>query len=330
MRIKFNYFERIAGLFVIVALALSIASTIGIGIKRGWFSAKVPLVAHLPSAEGIYVGTRVQMSGLHAGEVDEVNLLANNNVQIVIAVKEKFFSRLKTDSVLRVVRPFVIGEKMVDLSAGTEQGQPLAPNAVIQVEPSGDLMELLSGKSMGSNMAILSKLSDNLRKIAEAMADPKRGDQFVEILDQIPEMMKSLQELTHHATALTRKLNRNDNVDKIIANTAVLTHELTKILPALNENSPTLGKDMAHMATDLSKLTNEFAKLVPMIEQMTPNLPKASGRALEALDETVVTLKAIQKSFLLRSAAKEVREEEKKKEQKSADVDVRAPAEKSN
>jgi phospholipid/cholesterol/gamma-HCH transport system substrate-binding protein len=50
------------------------------------------------------------------------------------------------------------------------------------------------------------------------------------------------------------------------------------------------------------------------MSKMAPELPHASARALEALDETVVTLKALQKSFVLRGSVKEVREEEAKRE----------------
>jgi phospholipid/cholesterol/gamma-HCH transport system substrate-binding protein len=41
-----------------------------------------------------------------------------------------------------------------------------------------------------------------------------------------------------------------------------------------------------------------------------PELPGASRRLLEALNETVVLLKAMQKSFLMRGNVREVREEE--------------------
>ncbi len=66
MKIKFSYFERVAGVFVLAALAGSVVATVGIGVKRGWFTQKIPIIAHLASADGIYVGTRVNMSGLPA------------------------------------------------------------------------------------------------------------------------------------------------------------------------------------------------------------------------------------------------------------------------
>ncbi len=51
---------------------------------------------------------------------------------------------------------------------------------------------------------------------------------------------------------------------------------------------------------------------------MGPELPRTSKRAIEALDETVVTLKALQKSFLLRGSVQEVRTEEADRERKPA------------
>ena len=41
MKIKFNLFERVAGLFVLGAAVMSLAATIGMGVKKGWFDPKV-------------------------------------------------------------------------------------------------------------------------------------------------------------------------------------------------------------------------------------------------------------------------------------------------
>jgi phospholipid/cholesterol/gamma-HCH transport system substrate-binding protein len=63
-----------------------------------------------------------------------------------------------------------------------------------------------------------------------------------------------------------------------------------------------------------------------MMQKLAPEIPRASERALEALDQTVVTLKALQKSFLLRGSVEEVRTEEALRRKQQDDF-VRAPAE---
>jgi phospholipid/cholesterol/gamma-HCH transport system substrate-binding protein len=67
-----------------------------------------------------------------------------------------------------------------------------------------------------------------------------------------------------------------------------------------------LGK----IARNMAILTDELQRTLPAMQKIAPEIPRASERAIEALDETVVTLKALQKTFLLRSNALEVREEE--------------------
>jgi phospholipid/cholesterol/gamma-HCH transport system substrate-binding protein len=60
-------------------------------------------------------------------------------------------------------------------------------------------------------------------------------------------------------------------------------------------------------------MTGEFKKLTPAIAEIAPDLPRTTRRAVEALDETVVVLKAIQKSWFFRSNVKDVRQEEEKR-----------------
>ena len=57
----------------------------------------------------------------------------------------------------------------------------------------------------------------------------------------------------------------------------------------------------------------EFEKLAPAITAIAPDLPQTSRKAVEALNQTVILLKAMQKTWLLRSQVKEVREEEARK-----------------
>ncbi len=84
---------------------------------------------------------------------------------------------------------------------------------------------------------------------------------------------------------------------------------------------------LSKIAKNMAILTDEVQKTLPMMQKLAPEIPRASERALEALDQTVITLKALQKSFLLRGSVNEVREEEaiaqKKKKQSEDD---RAPA----
>ena len=72
------------------------------------------------------------------------------------------------------------------------------------------------------------------------------------------------------------------------------------------------------LTKNLNVLITDFQRMVPIIEEMGPELPGASKTIIQALNETVITLKAMQKTIFLRSSVREVLEEEADKIRKPA------------
>jgi len=81
-----------------------------------------------------------------------------------------------------------------------------------------------------------------------------------------------------------------------------------------------MAKALNQLVKNLALMTEEFKVVLPALAEIAPELPHTTKRAVEALDQAVILMKAFQKSFLLRSNVAEVNEEEKKREQ-----DRRAP-----
>jgi phospholipid/cholesterol/gamma-HCH transport system substrate-binding protein len=82
------------------------------------------------------------------------------------------------------------------------------------------------------------------------------------------------------------------------------------MLPAMKEKAPSVAKDLESVVRNLAVLTQEFKVVLPALAAVAPDLPHASRRAVEALDEAVVLIKAMQKSMFMRGSVQEVREEE--------------------
>src|ERR1035437_4222845 len=114
MKIRFNKFEKVAGLFVGIALMCCIVGMAGIAVKQGWFSRKVRFITELESADGVHAGTVVQIAGLRVGSVTEVDLQLNDKVLVQFEVLEKFKSKVRTDSHVQMFRPFVLADKVLE------------------------------------------------------------------------------------------------------------------------------------------------------------------------------------------------------------------------
>jgi phospholipid/cholesterol/gamma-HCH transport system substrate-binding protein len=293
MKVKFNKFERVAGIFVVVAISGALLLTIVTAVKKGWFQTKVQYTTQVKSADGLRPGTVVTISGIRAGEVTDVELLEADNIIVHFEIFEKFQKQIKTDSIVQIVRPFVIGDKALEVTVGSADAEVLQNFATIPSQMAFDMMDLISGKKLGPLLGTLEGLMANMSTLAKAFADPKRTEAFVKMFDRMDPLFVNLSKMSIEVTNLTRELNQ--------------------FLPQIRKESPQVGRDISQLVRQLNSLT---AALEPAVKEVGPDLPRASRRALEALDEAVVTLKAIQKSFILSGKVQDVKEEEKREQKR--------------
>ncbi len=308
--LKFNKFERIAGLFVAVAIFGFFLSMISVAVKQGWFERKVYWSTSFVNADGIHPGTVVQIQGLKAGSVQEISLTSDNRIEVKFYVLSKFADKIKQDSVAQLIRPFVIGERVIDVAVGSAQAPPLAAEEVVASKETIDLMTLMSGRNLGETLSTMNNMVDNLRHLAEAFLDKNRTQSFVNAFDQVEPLLKNLNIMSVEVVKLSRQATRNDNLGVVLGQLATTTKELNALIPEMNRQAPMVAKDVTQLVANLAILTHEFKVIIPALAEVAPDLPHASRRAVEALDEAVVLIKAMQKSMFVRGSAEEVRKEE--------------------
>lgn len=312
VKVKLSRIERIAGLFVAGTLVGCLMITVVMAVKKGWFESTVTYFAEVPTADGLHSGTDVQMSGLRIGAVDEVAFDRGNRVKIRFHIKQKYQEQIRSDSQLTVLRPFVIGEKVLDISVGTEQAEVLKEGSAVQVASSYDFMDVFSGKKLGPFLGLLEGMSANVKVLADALSKTERSENLIKLLDLTLPLVQNMNAMAAETVKTLKPLNRDKQVEVLLGQVVSLSQQLNKVLPTITENTPQLVQSLV-------ALTKTFEQLIPALNVIAPELPTASKRALQALDETVVTLKALQKSFLLRGNVKEVREEERKPASETAD-----------
>jgi phospholipid/cholesterol/gamma-HCH transport system substrate-binding protein len=311
MKVKFNKFEKIAGLFVLVAIFGIIVASISIGIKKGWFSSRLSFQTTMTSAEGIHPGTTVQMSGLRAGSVDDVELVSASEVKVRFTIIDKFAAQIKKDSIVQVFRPFIIGDKVLEVTVGSEGGA-LPEKSGLPIAQTTDIMDLLSGRKMSSFFTTFDHMAESLRIFGEAFSDPERSKSLVKMVDNLNPLIKNMNTMAMQVNKVTDAALKQKRLETMLDGLSKMTEQLNTVLPAFQAEVPDLGKQMGQLVSNLNVLTTEFRKLTPAIAEIAPDLPRTSRRAVEALDETVVLLKAMQRSWLIRGNVKDVKEEEEK------------------
>lgn len=284
-KVKLSHFERIAGLFILVAILGGLLTVTTAAIKQGWFSEKVYFTTYFANADGLHQGTKVQMAGLQAGSVEDVDLESDNKIKVKFYILGKFKDKVREDSKAQLIRPFIIGERILDLSVGSSDKSLKESGAIIVSEESVDLMQVMSGKYLGQYMKETGEMLKNLKMVLEAFLSQDRTEKMVQIFDQLNPLIRNMNRMSVEVTKLSVQATEGDNMREMMKNVVALTYELNQTLPRISEAMKEIG----------------------------PEMPKTAKRAVEALDEATVLIKALQKSLLLRSSVQEVREEEKKR-----------------
>lgn len=314
MKVKFSLFERVAGLFVMGAIISSVAASIAIGIKKGWFEPKIQLTTFVQSADGIHPGTPVNFSGLRIGAVDAVELRSANDVEIRFNIRKKFTKQIHGNSIVRVVRPFIIGEKALEIDASTNPGKPVQHKQVLMSQYAPDFLEFLGGNKLGAYMESLDKTMVNLQKLAEAFLSDERTDKIIELFDELFPLMRKMNTMAGEVSILSASLNEKKKMARVLDDFLKISKEMNKALPVVAKDMPELSNSILLLTKNLNQMSNDMKEIVPIVKEIAPNIPDATKKAVRALDETVITLKAMQKTWMLRSNVEEVKEEERKRQ----------------
>jgi phospholipid/cholesterol/gamma-HCH transport system substrate-binding protein len=309
--------EWIAGLFVVACL-LQITFMIGtIAYKKGWFERKVRFKALLDSSEGIRVGSPVEMSGLRVGAVEDIELNPEGGVRVLWYIFQRYSARVTTESRIQVLRPFIIGEKTLLLSQGNPPSQALAAGSEVPAENIVGLGDLINGKHFAPYVGTLSRTMELLKNTTEALLKLVDSDSSAVSVSLI-HTLRQMQTTFLHLSKITSTIAKGDRVDRILQDLQLTSTSLAKWLPDVERSGPQLAQDLTKLLANLTVLTDELKKVAP-------ELPKQGERLAEAVDEAVVVLKALQKTFLLSSSAREVKEEERKKQSQRSPAEATSP-----
>jgi phospholipid/cholesterol/gamma-HCH transport system substrate-binding protein len=151
----------LVGLFVIGGLLLFAVGLFWIGDRRLLFSENIPLSAEFANLGGLKIGSKVLVSGMDAGEVlaTEVPPRPGAKFRVRFRVLEKFRPILRTDSVASIQVEGVVGSKVLQVDAGSEDAPPVSPGVTIQSREPVELAD------------VVQQTVDTIKKINTAVDD---------------------------------------------------------------------------------------------------------------------------------------------------------------
>lgn len=123
----------VIGAFVIGGLLLFAVGLFLIGDRRLLFTDQVRLNTEFTRVRGVQVGTKVQLSGLDAGEVVQVSIPPDPGeaFRVTMRIRDDLRHLVRTDSVVSVQTDGLIGNVYLDIGGGTSAAAVATPDSLI-------------------------------------------------------------------------------------------------------------------------------------------------------------------------------------------------------
>lgn len=166
--------ETRVGLLVLAALVVFATTIFTLGRQERLWERKVRYEIHLARAGGLQSGAQVSLGGVVVGSVESLAFprdVSARYIEVRIAVAGDVAPRIREDTVASVRTLGLLGDRYIELTAGTPERPPIAPGGLIAAVDPLDY-EAMLGQS-GDIVTNVVEVSTALRDVLETI---QRGE----------------------------------------------------------------------------------------------------------------------------------------------------------
>jgi len=157
------------GAFILVALGVFLAIVYLLGARARYFESKYDLVAEFTEVGGLIEGATVRLAGVQIGRVTSVILppQPGGKVRVTMTVARRFQSLIRQTSEARIATQGLLGDKIVDITAGSPDAPPLPPGATLASQDPQEMSRLFAEGA--TTLKAVSQLVSTLRAAADRL-----------------------------------------------------------------------------------------------------------------------------------------------------------------
>ncbi len=209
------------GAFVILGVLLFGVGLFFIGNRRMLWSNNFEAYAEFTNIAGLENGAKVRVAGMDAGEVEEIHVPGgpSGRFRVKVRLLEDLHPLLRLDSVATIQNDGLVGNKFVQIEAGSEGSPRLPDQGTMQSREPFDLADLLQ------------KMSETIDLVTDTITDVQGN------LDQA---LTSISDTVAQAQSLMTDVG--NDVRGILASTQSITRDVTTIVAGVRGGRGTIGR----------------------------------------------------------------------------------------
>jgi len=280
MRTPVSRVERIAGIFMVLALGILGATVLFPALTSGRILSLYSVEVRAPDGIGLALGDMVVLQGIQVGEVSNLKLDEERRVLIHCRIYSSFRDKIATGTRAVLVPAPVVGSPKIRLEPG--KGLPLASGTVLEATTESTLVEILNDLSLNIRPVFkdmqnrIQQLGENLAALQEILDAVNSGKGAAGKLINDDELYKELLDISRRVEQTLASLEKiRDRVD-----------DFSTVLPALKE--------------DLADSSAKLRRSLGQVEKGLDRFPEVADDALSSLKEARRILESLKRNFFIR------------------------------
>jgi phospholipid/cholesterol/gamma-HCH transport system substrate-binding protein len=239
------------------------------------FSPKAQLKAKINDVKGLRKGAPVWLSGIEVGSVKEIHLDPDYGAVITLSIRKNDLQYIRKDSRASVLTMGLLGDKYVELSAGTQESGPVAR---------GDMIKGAAQLGMKDVMEIgtvsIQKMSDFINKLDHLVTQIEKGEGTISRLLSDPSLYDNLRDSTKTLSLTLKDIKEARGSIKLLMEDPTLYNNLL----AASSSIEGLSRKMNESSGTLKKMVEDPA-LYDKLLTATASVEEFSGKLNAILDK---------------------------------------------
>lgn len=257
---------------------------------KGGLSDREAITVHafFRDASGLSAKSRVQIAGIPVGEVFDIQL---EGVRARVILRIRRDVDLRTDASLTKRSESLLGDYLLDLNPGTQQGE--------RMPEGGEIKRVTDAQGMEQLLQSLEGITSDIKKVTTSLAETLGGDQGTQSLKTIVDNLVSLStEVERTARVNGQRLDgiledvggiasdvrgitsrQDENIERIVVNVRDATEDARKLLASLQEMIGSNEGDLKESVSGLKDSLARVNKSLDNIEQITTTVREGRGVA---------------------------------------------------
>lgn len=181
--------------FLTVGLVTLFLAVYAIGEKSGLFEPSSTLYVYFENLDGLVVGAPVRLSGLDIGTVDEVEFperLEERKARVELSIKARYLPRIRTDSRASIGSKGLLGDKLIDISAGSPDEGRVADGATIPSQEAESLGELTG--SVKNTLGSIRRAADQANQAIGELVTETAGKDVQRTLAGLADLVEGIRD----------------------------------------------------------------------------------------------------------------------------------------